>query len=550
MAFSLRGLVGVFSPGFQMPAAPSVAKQAFSTALHGGIGVDLSDTSLADRKKFFAQLPQGHEFIRRVLEEMPQPVAHLMARETHDFAFPDWVTVIYSKASQSSPTIIGKKSRYKLSQLIARGGGQTDTHIGQELKTLKPIIIKSKHSAQPELLEQRLRTEKDIFDLFDHPNILKIGELIFLRNSSGLEEGVLVSEPIEKGWTLTEWIQDQSRRRLSERELIQLGAQFVSALKSIHGAGIIHRDLNPDNIFLMEKEDGSLVSKIMDFGIASMRWGQERLFLRGELSSYYALSVASEEAKQRPVIKEDDYRTVGLLLIDLAMKELRTAPLDNDPPAKRIRLLRENFIRERGGHLSDEFIDILEKMVDSRPKERITAVKDLCTLVEMKERKIKKILSPYAMSSEYMDAFFSPPRGLRRRQFLIYDLNLGALRKPQRMEKGARIVPVDAADQLKGFHGHIFLNGVHVQECRMQIGHTKEWPSLEAYELEVFVVFDDQPLKLIFSSYDKKEVIEMQRKLKGQSYIHLVGFKEKRGVFHLVAAGPAFKRDDLRILPS
>src|ERR1044071_6876666 len=57
-------------------------------------------------------------------------------------------------------------------------------------------------------------------------------------------------------------------RRLDIRETLAISTQCGKGLARAHEANIVHRDLKPENIFLTKNEDGEVVSKIVDFGLA------------------------------------------------------------------------------------------------------------------------------------------------------------------------------------------------------------------------------------------------------------------------------------------
>lgn len=59
-------------------------------------------------------------------------------------------------------------------------------------------------------------------------------------------------------------------RRLPVDQAIVVASQIARALIRAHDAGVIHRDLKPGNIFLCERADGSLLVKVLDFGISKM----------------------------------------------------------------------------------------------------------------------------------------------------------------------------------------------------------------------------------------------------------------------------------------
>src|SRR5262249_16916303 len=60
------------------------------------------------------------------------------------------------------------------------------------------------------------------------------------------------------------------KKRLSPPVAVQTVLPVAAALASAHGKGIVHRDLKPDNIIVITDENGALVPKIVDFGIAKL----------------------------------------------------------------------------------------------------------------------------------------------------------------------------------------------------------------------------------------------------------------------------------------
>jgi serine/threonine-protein kinase len=57
---------------------------------------------------------------------------------------------------------------------------------------------------------------------------------------------------------------------LTLHEIARIAVPVAKALKAAHGKGIIHRDLKPQNIFLAVQTDGSMIPKVLDFGIAKI----------------------------------------------------------------------------------------------------------------------------------------------------------------------------------------------------------------------------------------------------------------------------------------
>lgn len=147
--------------------------------------------------------------------------------------------------------------RYQIQGLLGSGG------MGEVYKALDPVlgrpvalkVLRPELSRDPERLSRFLH-EARAASALNHPNILTVHEV-------GDHDGsrYLVSELVE-GETLRERV---TRGPLSLREILDITIQAASALSAAHAAGIVHRDIKPDNLML--RPDG--YAKVLDFGVAT-----------------------------------------------------------------------------------------------------------------------------------------------------------------------------------------------------------------------------------------------------------------------------------------
>ncbi len=101
---------------------------------------------------------------------------------------------------------------------------------------------------------------------------------------------------------------------LSARRTLQILAQVTAALGEAHSLGIVHRDIKPDNILLVEKD----LVKVIDFGVARLRGSATR---PSDVLGTPAF-IAPETLANEPVDGRCDLYAVGILLWQMILGEL------------------------------------------------------------------------------------------------------------------------------------------------------------------------------------------------------------------------------------
>lgn len=162
----------------------------------------------------------------------------------------------------SNQALIG--GRYRVLRQLSQGGfGPTllaeDTHRFQELCVLKEFNPQVSDKLALDKAQQLFEREAGILYQLDHPQIPRFREL--LRNGGRL---LMVQDYVE-GPTYQDLLERRRQYdgRFSEAEVTQLLTQILPVLQYLHGVGIVHRDICPENL-IQRNADGRPV--LIDFG--------------------------------------------------------------------------------------------------------------------------------------------------------------------------------------------------------------------------------------------------------------------------------------------
>ena len=147
---------------------------------------------------------------------------------------------------------------YEIKSLLGKGG-MGEVYLALDTKLKRLVALKLLPTDQTPSRERLSRFEREALAVssLNHPNILTIHEI------SEAEGRRFISSEFVEGQSLREHME---RGPLEVMEAIDIAIQVASALSAAHRAGIIHRDVKPENI--MVREDGLV--KVLDFGLAKL----------------------------------------------------------------------------------------------------------------------------------------------------------------------------------------------------------------------------------------------------------------------------------------
>lgn len=213
---------------------------------------------------------------------------------------------------------IGKKldGRYEIKEIIGVGGMANvyKAYDSIDDRAVAVKILRDEHMENDELL-RRFRNESKAIAVLSHPNIVKVYDVSFNEDIQ-----YIVMEHID-GITLKEYIEQQ--KVLRWKEAVHFTVQILRALQHAHDKGIVHRDIKPQNIMLLE--DGTI--KVADFGIARFARASQHTVTDKAIGSVHYIS--PEQAKGELSDEKSDIYSIGVMLYEMTTG---TLPFDADSP--------------------------------------------------------------------------------------------------------------------------------------------------------------------------------------------------------------------------
>ena len=168
--------------------------------------------------------------------------------------------------SAGEPIEVGSVlGNYELVDLLGKGAmGRVfrarHALLGREvaIKVLNPDL-----AARPDIVDRFFREARVVNDI-DHENIVEVTDFV---EAPGI--AYLVMELLD-GVSLRALLKAKGRRYPPIARLLGILIQVCDALEAAHAKGVVHRDLKPDNVFVVKRRGEDFV-KVLDFGIAKLR---------------------------------------------------------------------------------------------------------------------------------------------------------------------------------------------------------------------------------------------------------------------------------------
>ena len=206
---------------------------------------------------------------------------------------------------------IGKRldGRYEIQEILGIGGMavvyKAYDNVDDRIVAVK--ILKDEFTGNDEFL-RRFKNESKAIAVLSHPNVVKVSDVSF-----GDLIQYIVMEYIE-GITLKEYIDQQGP--LSWSDAVHFTLQILRGLQHAHDKGVVHRDIKPQNIMVLD--DGTI--KVTDFGIARFARSEQRTITDKAIGSVHYIS--PEQARGEKTDEKADIYSVGVMLYEMLTGQL------------------------------------------------------------------------------------------------------------------------------------------------------------------------------------------------------------------------------------
>jgi len=266
------------------------------------------------------------------------------------------------------------------------------------LKQQVAIKLLDVRGPQAERSVKRFHREAQIAASVRHRNIVYISDFGIDDGAPYLVMELLVGVPLSERMVVGE--------PLGVGTFLRLIDETLQGLSAVHAAGVVHRDMKPENVFLVREADGTTFPKLLDFGVSrSTERGQGHTITREGVVMGTPEYVSPEQARGRMADLRSDIYSTGVVVYEALAGRL---PFQADNPADLIVAVlntRPPPLSTFRPELGEALSMLVGKAIDREPVRRFQSCDEMRAAIAQ------------VLSQPGIDAHFLPRRFLAPSQF-------------------------------------------------------------------------------------------------------------------------------------
>lgn len=283
------------------------------------------------------------------------------------------------------------RDRYRVVRMVGRGG-MGEVYEAVDLETGERVAVKTvlaKFLGSSKVIA-RFRREIDLSRRISHPNVLRIRDVFELPpngddpDAPQMPAPCMVMEYLE-GETLADRL--EQGRLVPPEEARGLVIQMARALSAAHRAEVVHRDLKPDNVFLVKPGESTHPGErtrvvLTDFGVARPNSAEEDSFTATDVIVGTPTYMAPEQLELEEALPASDIYTLGLVVYQMITGRF---PFEADTAIQVVFMrVQQDPVppRQHMPELDEVWEDLIMRCLERDPKERISDAEEIVAFLE------------------------------------------------------------------------------------------------------------------------------------------------------------------------
>lgn len=281
------------------------------------------------------------------------------------------------------------EGRYRIESVIGQGSAGTVYRAVQELIG-REVAIKVLHDylVSDDEFIKRFRQEAKASSRLSHPNIITIYDFGLLPKTNR----PYIAMDLLRGTPLSDYIAEKNHLKLDEA--IPILAQVCSALGEAHRQGVVHRDVKPENVVLVERSGQRLFPIVVDFGIARLVQEESDIakITRTGTVCGSPTYMSPEQCTSSKVDHRSDIYSIGIVIYETLTG---TVPFMSDElakvmamhltdPPKPINQVRADL------HFPPKLEEVVNKALSKNPEDRYQSMDEMAEALQDAARQPEK----------------------------------------------------------------------------------------------------------------------------------------------------------------